>query len=349
MRRALALATRPIRTSPNPRVGAVIVRDDEVIAEGFHAGASHPHAEREALRDVDAAGSTVYVTLEPCSHQGRTPPCAPVLVDAGVNRVVVAIEDPDPRVSGRGIQILRAAGIDVHVGVLREEAQDLNAAYLHHRITGLPFVTLKLALTIDGRLAARDGSSRWISDPEARRVVHRRRAEVDGILVGVGTILADDPALNAREVPVETQPLRVIVDDTGRTPPMARIFRSGEGVVVATTEAAHETQTAWKEAGAEVVVLPRGKGGVDLGRLLEVLGRKGLTSVMCEGGAALASSLLREDLVQRLEIHRGAVLVGSGPMISDLGVRSMDEAPRFLLNDNSSAGNTAISIYERAS
>ncbi|MGH2807694.1 MAG: bifunctional diaminohydroxyphosphoribosylaminopyrimidine deaminase/5-amino-6-(5-phosphoribosylamino)uracil reductase RibD, partial [Actinomycetota bacterium] len=200
MARAIELARIPLHTSPNPRVGAVVVRDGEVIGEGYHFGAGRPHAETEALRGVDdARGATVYVNLEPCMHRAETPPCAPALVEAGVARVVAALEDPDERVRGRGFEYLREHGVEVTGGVMAAEARALNAAFIHQRTTGRPLVTLKLALTIDGRLAASDGTSRWVTGPEARAVVHRRRAETDAILVGSGTVLADDPSLTARD------------------------------------------------------------------------------------------------------------------------------------------------------
>ncbi|HYP22907.1 MAG TPA: bifunctional diaminohydroxyphosphoribosylaminopyrimidine deaminase/5-amino-6-(5-phosphoribosylamino)uracil reductase RibD, partial [Actinomycetota bacterium] len=296
MARALELASTPAFASPNPRVGAVVVRDGAVLGEGAHEGPGTPHAEALALSGIDARGATVYVSLEPCNHHGRMPPCAPALAEAGVARVVAAMEDPDPRVAGSGFEVLRAAGIDVEVGLLRDRAERLNRAYLHHRRTGRAFVSLKLALTLDGRMTAADGSSQWITGPEARRIVHARRVECDAVMVGAGTVLADDPQLTARDVPAPRQPLRVIVDAAGRVPASAAAL--GDGSVVATTAAApHETQIAWKETGAEVLVLPEESGGVDLGALLDALGSRNVVEVLCEGGPRLASSLVRDDLV----------------------------------------------------
>src|SRR5688500_9476504 len=296
MRRAIELALEPGFTSPNPRVGAVLARDGVVLGGAAHEGPGHPHAETAALARVpDASGATCYVTLEPCSHQGRTPPCAPALVEAGVTRVVAAIEDPDPRVAGKGFGYLESHGVEVVVGVLAREATDMNVAYLHQRRTGRPLVTLKLAMTLDGRLAARDGSSVWITGEEARAVVHARRQEVDAVAVGAGTVEADDPSLTVRNVEAGRQPARVILDSSGRTRPTANVFASGAEVVVATTpEAPHDRQTEWKEAGAEVIVLPARDGGVDLAGLVVELARREWLEVMFEGGGDVATSLLRD-------------------------------------------------------
>ena len=338
MSAALDLARRGSFTSPNPRVGAVLVRDGRVIAEGWHRGAGTPHAEAVVLSEADARGATLYVTLEPCVHHGHTPPCAPALGDAGVGRVVVAIEDPDPRVGGRGLAHLRQRGVEVVTGVLAAEARAINAPYLHHRTTGRPLVTLKLALSLDGRLTARDGSARWITGASTRRAVHQRRAGVDAVMVGAGTALADDPALTARDVAAPRQPARVVVDAAGRVPARAALFeRAGEvaQVIVATTaRAPHEIQTAWKETGAEVVTLPASDGGVDLGALVDDLGRRGMLEVFCEGGAALATSLLREGLADRLELHYGPVVLGDGGLgLGDIGVSSLTAARRWRVLD----------------
>lgn len=344
MERALELARRPAFTSPNPRVGAVVVRDGEVIGEGAHMGAGTAHAEAVALDGVDARGATVYVTLEPCNHHGRTPPCAPLLVDAGVARVVAAVEDPDPRVQGSGLDVLRAAGIEVATGVLAAEAERLNRPYLHHRRTGRTFVSLKLALTLDGHMTAADGSSQWITGPAARAIVHARRLECDAVLVGAGTILADDPRLTVRDVPAPRQPLRVVVDAKGRVPPTAALFDvSGGGTLVATSAACpHDAQIAWKEAGAEVLVLPESTEGVDLTALTGALGERGVVEVLCEGGPRLASALLAAGLVGRLELHYGPLVTGGGLSLGDLGITSIDEALRFRTEDVARAGDDVL-------
>ena len=350
MRRAIEVALAPEFTSPNPRVGALLVRDGDTIAEAAHAGPGTPHAESAALaRASNAEGATCYVTLEPCSHHGRTPPCAPALVEAGVSRVVAALEDPDPRVAGRGFEYLRDHGVEVVVGVLAQEAADMNVAYLHQRRTGRPLITLKLALTLDGRLAAPDGSSVWITGEQARAVVHARRQEVDAVVVGAGTVAADDPSLTVRSVPAWRQPVRVIVDSSGRTQVTAAVFGSDSNVLVATTaDASHDRQTAWKEAGAEVLVLPVKERGVDLAALIQELSRREWLEVMFEGGGHIATSLLRDDLVDRLELYHGAVAVGRGaPDIGDIGVTSLPEAPRFRLVTHERIGDDLRSVYER--
>lgn len=329
MARALELAAGGPPTSPNPRVGALVVRDGEVVSEATHQGPGHLHAEAAALAGVDARGATVYVNLEPCCHEGRTPPCGPALADAGIARVVVGIEDADGRVRGRGIDYLRGHGIEVTTGVLEEEARFVNAPYLHQRATGRTFLSLKLALTLDGRLAARDGSARWITSAATRKEVHARRAGVDAVMVGAGTVLADNPRLTAREVAAARQPVRIVVDASGRVPATAALFDETDGdVVVATTQRApHDAHLAWKEAGAEVLVLPESGERVDLQALLSELGRREMLEVYCEGGAALATALLRDHLVNRLELHYGPLLLGAGgPEIGDLGITTMSEA-----------------------
>ncbi len=349
MSRALSLARRPPFVSPNPRVGAVVVRDGKVIAEAWHGGPGTPHAEAKALQEIDARGATLYVNLEPCNHHGQTPPCAPAIVAAGIERVVAAMEDPDPRVRGQGFELLRSAGVEVHSGVLAEQARRLNAPFLHHRSTGRSWLTLKLAMTLDGRLAAADGSSRWITGPEARRAVQRRRLEADAVLVGAGTIAADDPLLTVREVEAQRQPVRVVVDAVGRVSPGARLFteRGGQVIVATTVLAPHETQTGWKEAGAEVLIVADVDGRVDLDELLDALGARDLVEVYCEGGPELASSLLRRGLVNRLELHLAPKLLGAGRSLDNLGPTSLSEAHSFQIVDSRRAGDDVILTLER--
>jgi diaminohydroxyphosphoribosylaminopyrimidine deaminase / 5-amino-6-(5-phosphoribosylamino)uracil reductase len=350
VRRALKLARGPAHTSPNPRVGAVIVRDGEVISEGAHQGAGTRHAEAVALEGVDAVGATVYVNLEPCTHQGRMPPCAPALIDAGVSRVVVAVPDPDERVSGAGIALLRAAGIEVDVGLLADEATRLNAPFLHHRRTGRAYLTVKLGLSIDGRLGAPDGSARWITGPEARKRVHARRLEVDAVLVGAGTVLADDPRLDARDVEADRQPTRIVLDTSGRISPKSKLFALDGQVIVATTNrSAHEMQLSWKETGAEVLVLPERAGRVDVGALLQQLGERGFIEIYCEGGAELATTLLRDGLVDRIEANYGPVLLGrGGPEVGSLGITSMSDAIRWKTTDVTRMGDDVVVVMEKA-
>jgi diaminohydroxyphosphoribosylaminopyrimidine deaminase/5-amino-6-(5-phosphoribosylamino)uracil reductase len=348
MNLALELARRPLATYGNPRVGALVVRDGAVLAEGFHRGAGSAHAEADALTGVDAEGATMYVTLEPCSHQGRTPACAPLLVEAGLGRVVVALEDPDPRVAGAGIAALESAGIDVTVGVMAGSAERLNAAYLHHRRTGRAYLTLKLALSQDGRMGAPDGSSRWITGEAARLQVHRRRAEAGAVMVGSGTVLADDPSLTAREVGAVHQPLKVVLDGSGRVSPDRRILDTGETLIVTTDRCPHETVVAWKEAGAEVSLVQGDDGAVDIRALLEMLGRRGIVEVYAEGGAELATSLLAGDHVDKLEVYRGPVVLGAGgPEIGPLGLSRMADARTWHLESAGSLGPDTFQILTK--
>ena len=351
MRHAFRLARRAAFTSPNPRVGAVVVQDGRVVSSGAHAGAGSPHAEALALRGVDPRGGTLYVNLEPCVHDGRTPPCAPAIIAAGIKRVVGAIEDPDERVGGRGYRLLRGNGVEVTTGVLASEARQLNAAYVHQRLTGLPLVRLKLAMSLDGRMAAPDRSARWITSEATRRRVHARRAAADAVMVGAGTVLQDDPRLTVRGLRVARQPARIVVDGAGRVPPDAAVFDTSPpaGVIVATTDhASHETRVAWKEAGAEVIVLPHAPTGVDLDALVHALAGRGWLEVYCEGGARLATSLLVDDLVDRLELHYGSVLLGrGGPEVGDLGSETIAGAVRWRLLDVTRSDDDVILTLDR--
>jgi diaminohydroxyphosphoribosylaminopyrimidine deaminase / 5-amino-6-(5-phosphoribosylamino)uracil reductase len=349
MRRALELAGSVPNTSPNPKVGAVVVRDGRVLGEGVHEGWGTAHAEAVALDGIGAAGATLYTNLEPCNHTGKTPPCAPLLIQRGIVRVVAAVEDPDPRSRGSGFTHLRIHGVDVTTGLLAEEAIRLNAPYLHHRRTGRPFVTLKLALTLDGRMAAPDGSARWITSETTRTMVHAARLRADAIVVGAGSVVHDDPQLTVRHIPAARQPRRVFVDARGRISADAAIFGSGGQTIAAVTDRVpHEMRTAWKEAGAEVMVLPASARGVDLGALLDELGRAGCLDVLCEGGAGLASSLLSEDLVDRIEIHYGPRIVGrGGPDLDDVGVRSLRDARAWNLIELQRSDGDITATFER--
>ena len=351
MARAIELALEPPFTYPNPRVGAVLVRDSQVLSEGAHRGSGTPHAETEALRGVDATGATLYVNLEPCLHHGRTPPCAPAVVDAGVARVVAAMEDPDARARGRGFAYLRGHGVEVTTGVLEDDARVVNREWAHQRLTGRPWVTLKLALSLDGRLAAVDGSSRWITGEGARREVHLRRRASDAVVVGAGTVLADDPALRVSDVTPTRQPSTLVVDAAGRVPVGARLFGNHD-VVMATTESAPPSvREGWAELGADVLVLAGPGERVDLAGLLDALGggqgaRRDWVELLCEGGAALATSLLSSGLVDRLSLHHGPVLLGAGgPAVGPVGVGSMSEALRWSCEEVRRIGDDVITTY----
>ncbi len=317
MRRALELAERGAGlVAPNPLVGAVVVRGDRVVGEGWHEGPGRLHAEPLAL-DVaaeNARGATLFVTLEPCAHQGRTPPCVPRIIDSGVERVVVATLDPNPIVDGRGIAALREAGIVVDVGVLERDARRQNAGFLKHVRTGLPHVTLKMAASLDGKVAARDGSSRWITGEAAREDVHRLRAAAGAIVVGSGTMEADDPSLTVRHPAFpERRPLRVIVDGSGAVPETRKAFTDAVApTLVATSEAAPtERIAAWREAGAEVLVLSEpGSSRVVLERLFAELGKRETQRVLVEGGPTLGWELVSEGLVDQLVLFFAPILVG---------------------------------------
>jgi diaminohydroxyphosphoribosylaminopyrimidine deaminase/5-amino-6-(5-phosphoribosylamino)uracil reductase len=339
MDRAVALASGVRRrTAPNPWVGAVIVRDGVVVGEGATEPPGGSHAEVVALAAAgDAArGATAYVTLEPCAHQGRTPPCADALVAAGIARVVVAIEDPDPQVAGAGIAHLRAAGIDVAVGVGADEARLQLAPYLHHRRTGRAFCLVKAALSVDGRTAAADGSSRWITGPAARADSHGLRADSQAVVVGAGTALADRPALTVRDASPrpEQPPWRVLLDARGRVPAEGPLFDAAAPTMVVTTDLAEPaTVEAWAAAGAKVEVVPERGGKVDLGAALATLGAHGVLQAMVEGGAALHGALLAAGLVDRITVYVGAALLGTGgkPGLDWSGPRAITDAPRLTL------------------
>lgn len=313
---ALGLAARGRgRTSPNPMVGSVVVKGGALVGSGWHRRAGEAHAEVLALREARsrARGATVYVTLEPCAHQGRTPPCVQALIDSGVARVVAAMLDPDPRTCGRGVAMLREAGVEVEVGPLGERASRLNEQYVLHRAAGRPFVTYKAGATLDGRTAARDGSSRWITSPQARLDAHRLRARSDAICAGVGTVLADDPQLTVRGVRSLRSPLRVVVDSDLRTPPRAQVLMGEPPTTIfACTAGDGPRVQALKESGAEVVTVPGADGRVDLSGMLRVLGERGVVSLLLEGGATLAGCLASQGLIDRYVLYLAPKLAGTG-------------------------------------
>jgi diaminohydroxyphosphoribosylaminopyrimidine deaminase / 5-amino-6-(5-phosphoribosylamino)uracil reductase len=317
MRRALELAERGRGfVAPNPLVGAVVVHGGEIVGEGWHRGPGTDHAEIVALEVAGdgARGGILFLTLEPCSHFGRTPPCAPRLVDAGIVRVVAATADPNPLVDGRGFRILREAGVQVEVGLLQRESNRLNEAFAKHVRTGLPLVTLKMAASLDGRAAARDGSSRWISGEEARAEVHRMRASADAILVGAGTAFHDDPALTCRDPDYVGPPkLRVVVDGRGIVPPTHAVIADGRApTLVATTERAPvRRRRAWTRAGAEVVVVDdAGSALARLENLLDELGKRDVQRLLVEGGPTLAWEMVVGGLVDEVVLFFAPILVG---------------------------------------
>jgi diaminohydroxyphosphoribosylaminopyrimidine deaminase/5-amino-6-(5-phosphoribosylamino)uracil reductase len=315
MRRALGLAERGRGVaSPNPVVGAIVVAGGEVVGEGWHDGPGSPHAEAMALvaAGEHARGATLYVTLEPCDHQGRTPPCTGAILEAGIARVVAGITDPNPIVDGRGFARLREAGVEVVSPVLPDECSRPIEAFAKHVVTAVPFVTLKMAATLDGKVAARDGSSRWITGEQARDEVHRMRAASDAIAVGAGTALVDDPSLTVRNPSHRGRPpVRVLVDARGTVPPTARLFSSEAPTLVATTETAPvQRRRAWAAEGADVVVFETQAGRVPLGALLAHLGKRDVQALLLEGGPTLAWSAVREDLVDKVVVFLAPKLLG---------------------------------------
>jgi len=351
MARAVALAEGGRGTvSPNPMVGAVLVRDGRAVGEGFHLAPGRAHAEAAALEAAGtlAEGATCYVTLEPCAHHGRTPPCADALAAAGVARVVVAVADPDPRVAGRGLERLRAAGVEVAAGVGAEAAAEQNAAYLTHRRLGRPRITLKAAASLDGKVAAPDGTSQWITGPAARADAHRLRAEADAVCVGAGTALSDDPRLTVR-LPgyAGRQPLRVLVDAAGRVGAEGHLFDGQAPTLVATTAAAPAAAVeAWKAAGAEVVHCSEARGGsggalvappvnqVDLGHLAAVLGERGILELLVEGGPRLQASLWAAGLADRLVWYLAPLAIGGAGapgLLDGDGAATLADARRLRL------------------
>lgn len=338
MWRALELAERGRETtSPNPMVGCVIVRDDEVVAEGWHERPGEPHAEVLALgnlADPEAArGATVYVTLEPCCHVGRTPPCTEALVEAGVRRVVIAAKDPDPRVNGQGMASLIAAGIEVVSGILKEEAERQNEVFFAVHTRSRPFVLYKTAMTLDGKIATRSGQSRWITGPEARRLVQGWRGEMDAVAVGVSTVLLDDPLLTYR-LSGGKSPLKVLFDSVARTPVKARLFEEddhGEAarvILYATDKAPKARVQALEARGATVVVLPEVRGRPDPMAALADLKERGVRTLLLEGGGTLAWSFFESRAVDKVAFFIGPKLLGGGGAspLGGLGVETMSEA-----------------------
>ncbi|MGB8814009.1 MAG: bifunctional diaminohydroxyphosphoribosylaminopyrimidine deaminase/5-amino-6-(5-phosphoribosylamino)uracil reductase RibD [Paracoccaceae bacterium] len=338
MAHALALAARGLgRTWPNPAVGCIIVSQNRIVGRGHTQAGGRPHAEVMALTQAAAAatGATAYVTLEPCAHHGHTPPCANALIAAGVARVVTALTDPDPRVSGKGHQMLRNAGIAVTENILSLEATTLNAGFLKRVTQGLPFVTLKLATTIDGRIATQSGESRWITGPAARRSTHAMRLTHDAVMVGSGTARADNPDLTARDLGAQHQPIRIVIDSRLSHSPQSRLGQTARQTPVwlcHTDAASDAARTAWLAAGAILIECPATPDGhVNLSQALHRLAEKGLTRILCEGGAQLAAALIRDDLADELAHFTAGALIGSEgtAAIGPLGLAALADAPRL--------------------
>ena len=327
---ALRLAERGLyTTTPNPRVGCVIVRAGAIVGEGWHERAGEPHAEIHALRAAGerARGATAYISLEPCSHHGRTPPCANALIDARVARVVVALQDPNPRVAGAGLARLRDAGIEIEYGILEREARELNVGFVSRMTRGRPWVRMKIAASLDGKTALSDGRSKWITGPDARRDGHRFRARACAVLTGVGTVRDDNPQLNVREVETSRQPLRIVVDSRLETPLDAKVLEGGNVLLFAATS--DEARIAsFRNRRVEVAVLANASGKVDLEGMFTELARRGMNEVHVEAGQKLNGSLLRAGVVDELVLYLAPCLLGDTarglfdlPALADLSER----------------------------
>lgn len=337
MKRALELAAQAKgHTSPNPMVGAVIVKDGRIIGEGYHHKAGQPHAEVNAVQSAEESvkGATIYVTLEPCSHYGKTPPCSDLIIRSGFNKVVVASVDPNPLVAGRGIQRIRDAGIEVEVGVCEKESVRLNEVFNYFITTQRPFVHMKYAMTLDGKIATETGQSKWISSEKSREHAHRLRGELSGIMAGIGTVLKDNPQLTCR-VPGYSNPVRIVVDSQLRIPLDSAVLTNqleAKTIILTTRFASEEKLTALEKMGVEVIKVKASEKRIDLYEAMNVLGKKGIDSILLEGGAQLNASALEADIVNKLTVYIAPKLVGGEKAVSPVigkGVQHMAEAYQF--------------------
>ncbi len=363
MDRALSLASRGIgETASNPSVGCIIVKNDTILGRGRTGKNGRPHAERLALDDALARwgaesvrGATAYVTLEPCAHVGKTPPCTEALIAEGIARIVSPLTDPDPRVAGRGFAMLREAGLIVDVGESKEAARQVLRGYLSRAERGRPFLSLKLASTLDGKIATRTGESRWITGAQARARVHLMRAHTDAILVGVGSVLADDPALDVRLPGMEnSRPTRIVADSRLQTPLTGRLAQSaGEQSVVLLTSQDTESARiqAFEDIGAKVIAVPMLRSTLSMKDALGELATLGVGSLLCEGGGRLAASLLREELVDELVWFTAGATMGEGgaPSVSDFGVDSLTDMPRFIQVSHERVGDDTMTVWRAQS
>lgn len=358
MRMALGLAARGLgNTWPNPAVGCVIVRDGRVVGRGWTQVGGRPHAETVALQQAGeaAAGATAYVTLEPCSHHGKTPPCTDALIEAGISRCVIALQDPDPRVSGAGLERLREAGIAVDMGCLENAAANLNAGFLTARELGRPFVTLKLAVSLDGRIGTHTGNSKWITSPVSRQRSHLLRARHDAVMIGSNTAVQDDPDLTCRLPGLPMRPpVRVILDGRLRLSLTARVVRTARQVptwLVTREDVDGPRRRAFEECGLEIIpVRPDQAGYPDLGLALQAMAERGITRLLVEGGGRLAASLVRADLVDSMVWFRSPGVIGGDglPSVAAFGVDSVAEAPRWRRVKADILGDDLLETFDRA-
>lgn len=353
MSRAIELARRGEGwTNPNPMVGAVIVKDGKIIGEGYHAKCGELHAERNAIASLreSAEGATLYVTLEPCCHHGKTPPCTDAILEQKIAKVVIGSRDPNPRVCGKGAELLRKAGVIVEEDFMREECDKLNPVFFHYITTKMPYVVMKYAMTADGKIATKTGASKWITGPQAREEVQRIRHRYMGIMVGIQTVLADDPLLNVR-LPGKKSPIRIICDSSLRIPPESRICQTaGEyQTIVAYAEADEQKALRLQDMGIEVIKCPDAYGRVDLKKLMTCLGDRGIDSILLEGGGTLNDSALRAGIVQKAFVFIAPKLfggAGSKTPVGGLGVETPDEAAMLALTNIRQIGDDLLLEYD---
>lgn len=350
MKLALDLAaTAKGKTNPNPLVGAVIVKDGMIVGSGLHRKAGEPHAEVHAFRMAGehAKGATLYVTLEPCSHFGKTPPCANLVKESGVKRVVVAMKDPNPLVAGRGIKIIEDAGIEVETGVLEAEAKKLNERFIHNMLHQTPFVISKVAMTLDGKIAAYNGHSKWVTGEESRQMVHYLRNEIDAILVGIGTVLADDPMLTTRIPNGGKNPIRIIIDSELRTPVAAKITDCSEAETwIFTNEGENPEKTkVLTEKGVQIIPVPKSEEGLELADILKIVYEKGVTDVLVEGGGKLNASFLREGLINKFLVYVAPKILGGKDSLTPFtgkNPEAMNEALNMLFDSVEQVGEDLL-------
>jgi diaminohydroxyphosphoribosylaminopyrimidine deaminase/5-amino-6-(5-phosphoribosylamino)uracil reductase len=350
---AISLGRRNLgQTAPNPSVGCVIVKNDVIVGRGYTAPNGRPHAETQALEQAGSAakGATAYITLEPCSHEGKTPPCAHALVKAGIKRAVIAAIDPDMRVNGKGISILEAAGIEVKVGVLSDQASLDNAGFFYSQVKCRPWITLKLAASIDGKIATSRGDSKWITGSSARHFVHNIRRKHDAIMVGSGTVISDDPSLNVRVLGACIQPYRIVLSSNLEIPVksnLTKTIREQPVWIFHSNKASEERKNEWLEVGADLFECKVDNFGISIKDVMQNLSDKGITRLLCEGGGKLAASLIRSELVDEIATFHGGLTIGSDglPSIANLGVCSLNEAKRWQLVHTQSFGTEVLNMW----
>lgn len=354
MRLALNLARRGLgNVWPNPAVGCVIVKNDIVVGRGWTQSGGRPHAETVALEGAgkNAEQATAYVTLEPCSHHGKTPPCSEALIKSGVKRVVCALEDPDNRVSGRGFEMLLNAGIEVTINVLNDEALQLNQGYILNRTLGRPLVTMKIATTLDGRIATRSGESRWITGQEARKRVHLLRSEHDAVLIGAGTARVDNPMLDVRGMGDLQNPIRIVLDGGLSVPLTSRLAQSAKDIplwICHRSDLDVSRKEAWNDIGAELIEISHNDlGELDLAEVMQTLGNRGVTRVLCEAGARLSAAMVKAELVDRLVHFQSGKIIGHDgiPVIGPLNLDNLRDAPKFKMVSTQVCGPDSYSEF----